>query len=111
MQPAGRFTVPDSHPSLPGHFPGHPVVPAVVLLAEVADLLLAAHPGRRLSGLQAAKFAVPVLPGQTVEVECGAGTGAAPGERLAFACTVAGQRVLHGTALLGLPLDGPGERI
>ncbi len=28
-------TIPADHPSLPGHFPGRPIVPAVVILDEV----------------------------------------------------------------------------
>ena len=31
----GSFTIPADHPTLPGHFPGRPVVPGVVLLDEV----------------------------------------------------------------------------
>ena len=34
-----RFTIPDDHPSLPGHFPGHPVVPGVVLLDRVLQAI------------------------------------------------------------------------
>jgi 3-hydroxyacyl-[acyl-carrier-protein] dehydratase len=29
------FAVPADHPSLPGHFPGNPIVPGVLLLDEV----------------------------------------------------------------------------
>ncbi len=34
-----RFTVPADHPSLPGHFPGRPIVPGVVLLDEALACL------------------------------------------------------------------------
>ena len=40
MQPLGAFRIAADHPALPGHFPGRPVVPGVVLLDEVEK----AHP-------------------------------------------------------------------
>ncbi|HEU4624841.1 MAG TPA: hypothetical protein VFS52_08780 [Steroidobacteraceae bacterium] len=63
------FTVPASHPSLPGHFPGSPVVPGVVVL----DLVLRAaaewrgHEAR-VSGLKQVKFLAPLLPEERAEV-------------------------------------------
>lgn len=97
MQPAGRFTIPPGHPSLPGHFPGRPVVPGVVLLDEAMALVLAALPGRRaLRGFAAVKFTAPVDPGQAVDV---AYRVASP-DRVAFACTVRGAAALNGTAVL-----------
>ena len=82
------FCVAADHPSLPGHFPGRPVVPGAVLLDEVLACLPAG------AVLLTAKFTAPVLPGQQVSV---AAHQAAAG-RFAFACTVEGRPVLNGTA-------------
>lgn len=51
------------HPSLPGHFPGQPVVPGVVLLDRVAALLQREGVGA-LARLSAVKFRAPLLPGE-----------------------------------------------
>ena len=59
---AGRFNVPADHPCLPGHFPGRPLVPAVLLLDEVLGLIGPA------GGIASVKFLRPVLPGDEVEV-------------------------------------------
>lgn len=52
------------HPAYPGHFPGHPILPGVVLLAEVLAAV-AASTGRPASRwrLANAKFVSPVTPG------------------------------------------------
>lgn len=63
------FVVPPDHPSLPGHFPGTPVVPGVVVLDHVLQASQQWQ-GRRLSarGLKQVKFHSPLLPGQRADV-------------------------------------------
>lgn len=97
MAPAGQFTVPATHPSLPGHFPGQPIVPGVVLLDEVAALLAYNQPGWRLLALPRVKFTRPVRPGDAVAVEA----GPAEAGRIAFQCRVGGHDVLAGIAVFG----------
>ena len=50
------------HPALPGHFPGDPMVPGVVLLDTAATLAQGAG-CRRITGIRAAKFKSPLRPG------------------------------------------------
>jgi 3-hydroxymyristoyl/3-hydroxydecanoyl-(acyl carrier protein) dehydratase len=92
MQPAGQFSIAPDHPCLPGHFPGRPVVPGVVLLDEVATLVSAAHPGLVLAALPQVRFLAPVLPGQVVELTASL---LAAGQ-VGFLGTVEGRAVLRG---------------
>lgn len=61
------FSVGADHPSLPGHFPGSPLVPGVILLEQVA-LALRDWRGQRLARVADAKFVAPLLPGQQAQV-------------------------------------------
>ena len=57
------------HPALPGHFPGNPLVPGVVLLAKVIALAqMQEYGGARVRALHGVKFLGHVRPGETVEV-------------------------------------------
>jgi 3-hydroxyacyl-[acyl-carrier-protein] dehydratase len=82
-----RYEVPADHPAFPGHFPGRPILPGVVLLDAV---LRAAGLGQ--AHLLRAKFTAPVLPGDTVEIALTPRAGG----RTAFACTRDGRTVLSG---------------
>lgn len=61
-----RFSIDADHPSLPGHFPGRPIVPGVLILAYA----LASAPFQRdeLLGIAQLKFLSPLLPGEPCEV-------------------------------------------
>ncbi|ULU26315.1 hydroxymyristoyl-ACP dehydratase [Dyella terrae] len=61
------FRVTADHPSLPGHFPGSPLVPGVMLLEQVA-LALRAWRGERLARVLEAKFVAPLLPDHEAKI-------------------------------------------
>lgn len=57
------------HPALAGHFPGHPVVPGVVLLERVIEALRERLGGAlRVTGFPTVKFLAPLAPEQEFEV-------------------------------------------
>lgn len=90
MTKRGRFVVPPDHPCLPGHFPGQPVVPGVVLLDHVLDLLLA--PGAVAATLNV-RFIGEVGPGEAIEVSAPPGSD----RLIRFSATRDGEPVLRGT--------------
>lgn len=63
------FVIDPSHPSLPGHFPGAPVVPGVLVLERVFAAIEAAHGPLGAIRLPQVKFVQPLLPGEQAEVE------------------------------------------
>jgi len=80
-------------PAAQGHFPGNPIIPGALLLAETLHAIGASLGVRLTPGsVKAAKFFHPVRPGEKVEVEFGV---TAPGA-LKFACAVAGRAVMNG---------------
>ena len=63
------FTVDARHPSLPGHFPGEPVLPGVVVLEQVIEAARAwLGPGLTVVGLPQAKFMSPLRPGDEARI-------------------------------------------
>ena len=70
--------IPETHPSLPGHFPGEPVVAGVIILDRVAARLERAGLGA-LKRISAVKFRVPLLPEQDAELHI-----AVSGKKLRF---------------------------
>jgi 3-hydroxyacyl-[acyl-carrier-protein] dehydratase len=79
---SSRVEVARDHPSFAGHFPGHPLLPGVVLVGEVLEVLLREAPAAlgTQPHISAVKFLAPVRPGASIEVRW-----SAPGEpRLRF---------------------------
>lgn len=64
-----HLAIPADHPSLPGHFPGNPVVPGVVILDEIVALACEAFPDCRLESVSSVKFMAPLLPQQIALLE------------------------------------------
>lgn len=74
-----RFTIPADHPSLPGHFPGRPLVPGVLLLDRVLEAIEREHGALGPLRLPQVKFLQPLLPGEQARVELEpAGVSGAP---------------------------------
>ena len=87
--------IPASHPALPGHFPGHPVVPGVVLLDCVAAAL-ARWRGARIAALPQVKFTGPLLPEQEAELVL-----SAAGTSVRFTIVRAGVTIVSGSIEAG----------
>lgn len=63
------FVVAADHPSLPGHFPGRPIVPGVVLLDRVQAAIEASHGPLGALRWPQVKFLQPLSPGVAARVE------------------------------------------
>lgn len=92
------FVIDADHPAIAGHFPGHPIVPGVVLL-DHAVLALGIAMGRRLAVTEAGtiKFLSPVTPGERVEILHQADAAADGGVSIRFTLRSAGRDVASGT--------------
>jgi len=63
------FRVPASHPALPGHFPGRPIVPGVLLLDHVIETLQQAT-GEGVAVVREVKFRSALQPDEAAHVVC-----------------------------------------
>jgi len=81
------------HPTAAGHFPGNPIIPGALLLAEVL-LRIELAEGARFESckVKAAKFLQPARPGDCVEI----GYVRSAQGTIEFQCAVAGVMVLTG---------------
>jgi 3-hydroxymyristoyl/3-hydroxydecanoyl-(acyl carrier protein) dehydratase len=94
------LTITKDHPALPGHFPGHPIVPGVLVLDEVIETLKQRYGDALVvTGLPAVKLSSPLKPEEplviTIEPE---DVGMA-----AFTCHVGARLVASGSICFRLP--------
>lgn len=95
------FTVPHDHPSLPGHFPGRPVVPGVLVLDRVLAQIERGHGPLPPLRLPQVKFLRPLLPGERADIELEAVGDA--GGRWRFRVVRGGEPVASGEIALAEP--------
>lgn len=84
------FSIGSDHPSLPGHFPGNPVVPGVVILSHIMTNLSQHLPEYQAAGIRKLKFLQPLLAQQEVCTEF----GAIKNDRVRFKCLLADRSIV-----------------
>ncbi len=89
-----RRAISADHPSLPGHFPGAPLVPGVVILDEVLGALLEWRKDCLLTAIRTVKFLVPLKPEQTFTI-CFSASDDGGGE-VNFSCRVEDRVIVEG---------------
>lgn len=87
-----EFSIPASHPSLPGHFPDNPIVPGVVILQQVEIAFQGWQGDTVISAWPQIKFLQPVLPDHKIEVKFDLKNN----QQAEFNCTSAGKVVASG---------------
>lgn len=58
-----KITIPINDPTLPGHFPGAPIIPGALLL-DIAVVKTSKYFGVQITEASNVKFRSPVLPGE-----------------------------------------------
>ncbi len=89
-----RRIISADHPSLPGHFPGAPLVPGVVILDEVLAALDEWRKDCQVTGIRTVKFLVPLNPDEPFTIRFSA-SGDGGGE-VNFSCGVEERTIVEG---------------
>jgi 3-hydroxymyristoyl/3-hydroxydecanoyl-(acyl carrier protein) dehydratase len=82
------------HPSLPGHFPGAPLVPGVVILDEVIAALDQWQGNSQLSGVRNVKFLAPLKPEQLFTISFSVASNDA--DEVSFCCRAEERVIVEG---------------
>lgn len=62
------MSVSAAHPALPGHFPGRPIAPGVVILDLLVEDWRRRRPDAPIAGIRKMKFVRMLTPGETFTV-------------------------------------------
>lgn len=87
-----EVAVPASHPALPGHFAGRPIVPAAWILTLVDAACRDAFPGFAALAIPHARFRAPLVPEAMLRLELALRDDGS----VEFRCTSAGTRIADG---------------
>ena len=90
----GRRTISADHPSLPGHFPGTPIVPGMVILDEILAALTEWRGDSHVTAIRAVKFLAPLKPQQPFTICLSAGQDAE--DEVDFSCRVDDRVIVEG---------------
>jgi len=90
-------TIDATHPSLPGHFPGSPIVPGVVILDEIVAALTARRPNITVNSIPVVKFVAPLKPDQSFMIQF----SNVDGGEIDFRCQVENQVIVDGRLRVG----------
>ena len=85
-----HFSIPRTHPALAGHFPGHPVVPGVLIL-ETVLAVARQQEEQQIQGVAQAKFISVLLPDEPCVI-----TLSRSRQGLRFTCAAADRMVATG---------------
>ena len=104
MGPERIVTIGIEHPSLAGHFPGHPVVPGVVMLGEIMNAIREiTKENIEFVGMPSAKFLSPLNPGEPLTIRLDQqGNGA-----MDFTCTTGSRLIASGCLRYRIVADDP----
>jgi 3-hydroxyacyl-[acyl-carrier-protein] dehydratase len=89
-----RRAITADHPSLPGHFPGAPLVPGVLILDEVRAAVVDWQKDYELAAIRTVKFLQPLKPEQQFTI-CFSANNDDPSE-LNFCCRIEGRVIAEG---------------
>lgn len=91
-------TISADHPSLPGHFPGAPIVPAVVIADEIATAVAEWRPDFEMVGINTLKFLAPLNPDQPFVISLSSEN--LTGDPVDVTCRVDNRVIVRGRLLL-----------
>lgn len=89
-----RRIISADHPSLPGHFPGAPLVPGVVILDEVLAAFDEWRKDCQVTSIRTVKFLVPLKPDELFTIHFSAGEDG--GGEVDFWCQIRDRTIVEG---------------